>query len=210
MRRTTTTTKTIRSTMARFLIVISSLAAAPVTVHAGPIPYPNPGVENPVLYSFTATATGPITAYFMGTTAAYVNELTMLVNGVGTGIQGLNNHTSAIGEALDLGSVNAGDSIVFEMINLSPGGVGPWYSVKSMNSDGVNHVYSTDFGGDLLVPAGIFVAFEDLQGGGDLNYNDENFVFTNVSSSNNVPEPGSLALLGAALAGLAAARRRTR
>jgi len=79
-----------------------------------------------------------------------------------------------------------------------------------MNSDGVNHVYSTDFGGNSLVPAGTFVAFEDLQGGGDLNYNDENFVFTNVSTSNGVPEPGSLALLGAALAGLAVARRRKR
>jgi len=205
-----TTTRTIRSTIARLLITVSLFAAGPVAVHAGPIPYPTPGVENPVLYSFTATSTGTITAYFMGTTAAYENELTMLVNGVGTGIQGLNNQASPLGEALILGSVNAGDSIVFEMINLSPGGVGPWYSVKSMNSDGVNHVYSTDFGGNSLVPAGTFVAFEDLQGGGDLNYNDENFVFTNVSTSNGVPEPGSLALLGAALAGLAVARRRKR
>ena len=209
-RRTIATTKVIRSMMVRLLSALLLIAAGPVVVHAGPIPYANTGVENPVLYSFTATATGPVTAYFYGSTAAYTNELTMLVNGVGTGLQGLNTQTSLHGDAFVLGSVNAGDAIVFEMINILPGGVGPWYSDKSLNSDGVNHVYSTDFGGDALIPAGPYVAFEDLQGGGDRNYNDETFVFTNVSASNNVPEPGSVALVGIALAGLAVSRRRKR
>jgi hypothetical protein len=169
---------------------------------AGPIPYANVGVQNPALYTFTAANTGNVTAYFYGSTAGYTNELTMLVNGVATGIVGLNNHTSAHGLALNFGSVNAGDVLVFEMINLSPGGVGPWYSDKSLNSDGINHVYSTNFGGDFAIPVGTFVAFEDLPGGGDLNYNDETFVFTNVSTS--VPEPATLLLaaLGLGLMGL--------
>ena len=78
-------------------MAVSLLAAGPSAVNAGPIPYPDAGTENPVLYSFTAAATGDITAYFYGSTAAYVKQLTMLVNGVPTGIQGLNSHTSAHG-----------------------------------------------------------------------------------------------------------------
>jgi hypothetical protein len=185
---------------------LATLAAAVFgfsgTASADAIPYANVGVENPSLYTFTAANTGDVTAYFYGSTAGYTNELTMLVNGVATGIYGLNNHTSAHGLTLNFGSVNAGDTLVFEMINLSPGGVGPWYSDKSMNSDGVNHVYSTNFTGDFAIPVGTFVAFEDLPSGGDLNYNDETFVFTNVSTT--VPEPATLLLasLGLGLMGL--------
>lgn len=175
--------------------------------NAGTIPYPNPGVANPVDYTFTAASTGDITAYFYGSTAAYTNDLTMLVNGVATGIEGLNNHTSPYGLALDFGAVNAGDTLVFELNNISPGGIGPWYSDKSLNSDGVNHVYSTDFAGDGFIPAGTFVSFEDLPNGGDLNYNDEDFVFTNVATS--VPEPTSLLLLAIGIGGLLLARRKT-
>lgn len=173
---------------------------------AGPIPYPNAGVQNAASYSFTAASTGAITAYFYGSTAGYTNELTLLVNGVATGVQGLNNHTSPYGTSLVLGYANAGDVLVFKMVNISPGGVGPWYSDTSMNSDKINHVYSTDFAGDSIIPAGTFVAFEDLPGGGDFNYNDETFVFSNVAT--HVPEPMTLLLAGLGILGLAATRRK--
>lgn len=187
-------------------VTTSFVMLAPV--QAGPIPYPTPGVENAANYTFTAAASGDIVAYFYASTAGYTNELRLLVNGVDTGIQGLNNQTSAYGTSLNFGAVTAGDLLTFVMVNLSPGGVGPWYSDKSMNSDGIQHVYSTDFAGAGAVPAGTFVAFEDLVGGGDLNYNDETFVFTNVAVS--VPEPGSLALLAIAMLGAAGATRRRR
>ena len=187
----------------------AALAASSLCAHAGPIPYPNAGVENPTLYSFTATSTGNIGAYFFsGGGASYTNELTMLVNGVATGIQGLNNQTSAYGAYLDLGTVTAGDVLVFVMVNLSPGGIGPWYSDKSLNSDGINHIYSTDFAGDGTVPGGTYVAFEDLDGGGDFNYNDLAFVFTNVSTSTGVSSPSPLSLLIAAGAAAALLRRK--
>jgi hypothetical protein len=188
---------------------LAGLMGVASVASAGPIPYANVGVQNPTNYVFTAAATGNITAYFYGSTAGYINDLSMLVNGVATGITGLNNHTSPYGLALNLGSVTAGDVLVFRLNNISPGGVGPWYSNTAMNSDGVNHVYSTDFAGDAIIPAGTFVAFEDLTGGGDLNYNDEDFVFTNVRSSTSVPEPTTVLLFMLGLGGMLLVRRQS-
>lgn len=193
--------------------VFAALSAAAIlalaaNAQAVPTPYSPPGTPNGVTYTFTAASTGTLIAYFAGSTAAYTNEITMLVNGIATGIQGLNNHTSAYGAQLNFGSVTLGDTLVFELVNLSPGGIGPWYSKQSMNSDGVNHVYSAAYGGDISVPAGTFVAFEDLPRGGDFNYRDESFVFTNVATATNIPEPASLALLGLGIAGIAIGRRK--
>ena len=188
---------------------LAGLLGVASVASAGPIPYANVGVENASTYTFIAAATGNITAYFYGSTAGYTNDLSMLVNGVDTGIRGLNNHTSPYGLALDLGPVTAGDVLVFRLNNISPGGVGPWYSNKAMNYDGVNHVYSTDFAGDLVIPAGTFVAFEDLPYGGDLNYNDEDFVFTNVRAVTGVPEPTTVLLFALGLGGMLFVRRKT-
>jgi hypothetical protein len=186
--------------------VAGILAVSALTAQAGPIPYPNPGTLNPVTYAFTAAGTGDVVAYFWGSTAGYTSTLSLLVNGVDTGIVGLNNHTSAYGEALNFGSVNAGDSLVFRLNVQTTGDF--WYSDTGLNYDGVNHVYATDFAGDFVIPAGTFVAFEDLPFGGDLNYNDEDFVFTNIRDVRDVPEPLSAMLLGAGLLGVVAIRRR--
>jgi hypothetical protein len=164
------------------------------TANATPTAYPNSGTPNPAVYTFTAANTGSIIAYFAGSTASFVNDISMMVNGVATGVYGLPS-TSAYGASFNMGSVTAGDTIVFEMRNISPGGIGPWYSDMTLNSDGINHIYSNLYGGDSLVPAGVYVAFEDLPGGGDFNYHDQNFVFTNVNAT-GVPEPSSLLLLG--------------
>lgn len=187
-------------------LLAGALALSALTAQAGPIPYPNPGVLNPVNYAFTAASTGDVVAYFWGSTASYSSTLSLLVNGVDTGIVGLHNHSSVYGDSLNFGSVNAGDSLVFRLNVLSTGDI--WFSDTGLNYDGVNHVYSTDFAGDAFIPAGVFVSFEDLPFGGDFNYNDEDFVFTNILDAGQVPEPFSVLLLGGALVGMAAVRRR--
>ncbi len=170
-----------------------------LNVKADAIPYSNSGTQNFDSYTFTATSTGQIDAYFYGATAAYTNTLTMLVNGVATpetSVGVLHNHSSNIGDFVNLGFVNEGDIITFQLNVLTTGKT--WYSDDSLNSDEINHTFSTSFLGDAEnnVPAGTYVGFEDLIRGGDFDYDDEAFVFTNISA---VPEPETYAML---LAGL--------
>ena len=194
----------MKSIIVKYLSVAAIVASG--FAHAAPTPYAPAGTENAVTYSFTAASTGSLIGYFAGSTAAYENELTMLVNGVATGLSGLNNKTSVYGQSFNFGEVVAGDSLVFVLTNIVPGSIGPWYSQASMNSDLVNHVYSAFYAGDAELSAGTYVSFEDLPNGGDFNYNDISFVFSNVAT--DVPEPASIALLGLGMLGVAMARRK--
>ena len=186
------------------------------------IPYACCGY-NATTYTFTAAATGEVDAYFAGSTASYDNEMGLLVNGVSTGIIGLDNHTSAVGDELVLGSVHAGDTLVFVLQNNTLGANA--YSDPAMNvsyddgpaagtTDGHNHVYATPYTATSpildSIPTGIFVAFEDLRfPSSDYNYNDETFVFTNTSETSSVPEASTWAMMlaGFSVLGFAAIRR---
>ena len=173
------------------------------SARADAIPYPTPGVLNPAVYTFTAIATGDIIAYFAGSTAAFSNTLGLRVNGVSTGIFGLDNHTSALGASLDLGHANAGDVLTFV---LRIGGVVDIYSNPALNAAydggiGTQHIYSTPYTATspiiASIPVGTFASFEDLSfPSSDLNYNDLDFVVTNVAVS--VPGP----IVGTGLSGI--------
>ena len=175
---------------------------------AGPIPYPNPGTIAPEQV-FQTPVSGDVTAYFYGSTAAFSEQIGLLVNGVQQGSWGLANHTSSFGQAFHLGTVTAGDTLVFALMVADTGYT--LYSDSRFNPDGINHVYSTAFDGatnnGVLIPAGTFVGFEDsLQSFSDLNYNDETFVFTTTT-----PEASSLLLtsFGILAAGFGGWRRKS-
>ena len=193
----------LKTTVAAALLTLTAAGSA----FADVIPYPGAGTQNPVTYTFTSNG-GDILAYFAGTGASYNETLGLLIDGVDSGITGLPNHGVNVGDSLDFGTIAAGKTLTFYINVVTTGDV--FYSDKSLNTDGVNHVYSTSFSGSGSIPAGTYVAFEDLNGGGDLNYFDETFVFTNVATTPSVPEPANMALLvgGLGLLGFMARRRR--
>lgn len=171
--------------------------------------YPNPGTVNADTYTFTAANDGDIVAYFAYDGAGYDNVLGLLVNGVDTGITGLPNNSTVPGTALNFGPVNAGDVLTFYINVLTTGDT--FFSDPTLNSDGINHVYAVGYaGGEFGIPAGVYVGFEDILGGGDLDYEDLAFVFTNVGVTTGVPEPATWGLMiaGFGMVGFAVRRRK--
>jgi len=197
-----------------FLLSSLFLSAA-LHATADPVIYQNAGLIA-ASHSLIAASTGEVNAYFYGTTANDDESLGLLVNGVSTGIWGLENHAATYGQELSFGSVNAGSALTFQIFVQNTG-----YTLTSdpaLNADGINHAYTRSFGNGII-PAGTFIGFEDLMLGdpSDLNYTDETFVVTNVAAAaaapqfrpfaqvSEAPEPGSVAstglgFLGAALA----------
>jgi MYXO-CTERM domain-containing protein len=188
---------------------------------ADEIPYGPVGTPISVNYTFTATNTGEIDAYFAGSDAGYTEYLGMLDNGVlaTPTIDALNNQISAIGQEADLGQVTAGDTVTFVIhVDNTDGDI---YSDAALNlpydlngSDGHNHVYSTAYTATSPifpgVPVGTFVSFEDLPfPNSDFDYNDTTFVVTNVSVA-APDESSSLILLGVGLAAIGLVQRRRR
>jgi hypothetical protein len=189
------------------LAAVLALAGMTSAANAAIPVYPSPGVANPVVYGFNATATGDVMAYFAGSSAGYTSEIGLSVNGGPVGLFCLNNKTSALGASCNLGAVTIGDTLEFILKVFN---TGAFYSSNALNNPGSqNHIYSTPYaGGDFGIPAGIYVGFEDLPNLGDKDYNDHQFVFTNVGGG-VVPEPATWAMLiaGFGMVGFAMRRR---
>ena len=147
----------------------------------------------------------PIRVYFVDEGAAYRNQLGVSIAEAGHGRNGssplidpLSNgrlifpdasyanppdgltpggplHT---GDFVELGNVSQGNQLDFFLISDGANGVGGGNNVlrnfAELNSDGLQHVITAYFREDY--PGYILIGFEDIVGGGDLDYNDCLFV----------------------------------
>jgi hypothetical protein len=201
--------RTQEKEMRRFAIALTCLAlsAGSSALYADQIPYPNQGTIAPTV-TLTASATGDVMGYFYSASAGDTDYVGIYDVTTGT-FSGwfFNNQTTAPGTPQNFGHVNANDTLVVELQNANLDYT-VFASDPAYSADGVNHAYITAFSGNGSIPMGIFVGMEDLpNGGSDFDYNDDTFVFTNVSDP-SVPEPSSLALLGTGVLSAAGMVRR--
>ena len=204
-----------KSLLAGVFAVVVACASGSMADAGTVIPYPNPGTINPETYTFTATATGNIVGYLYSANAADVDQIAMSVNGGAPGPFGIVN-TSPVGTSFNFGPVTIGDTITFVLQNTTE--VALFSSIPGNNADGQQHIYSAAYTNPgpyqvLGIPTGTFVAFEDRLGSpfnagisipSDFDYNDNSFVFTNVSITltSETPLPAALPLFATGLGAL--------
>lgn len=182
-----------------------------------------PAQATPILEQTLIATGGDVVVTFVSNGAGMASEL-WLDGSVGDELGAIfDNWTTAIGSTMNLGSFADGTELVFKLVVEKTGNV--FYTgAASRNPDGLVHARLEDATGQVIV------GFEDLFGGGDLDYDDLVFAFTNVlpaSSSSttanegatsgegtlapvNVDEPSSLVMLGCGLSVLVVAMKRKR
>jgi hypothetical protein len=168
----------------------------------------DPAAAVPVLGGTLVYAGGDISIAVIGAAAAFHNFLDVYSAGgvllidlpienhgdfglIGVGDPPFTLTAAAVAAA----GIVPGDEMVFGIF-VSNTGFTYLMGPGTRNPDGIEHAKVDDLGGGLFV-----VGFEDLFGGGDLDFDDTLFEFRGGLRS-RVPAPASLVLLGSALAGL--------
>jgi Domain of unknown function (DUF4114)/PEP-CTERM motif len=152
---------------------------------------------------------GAVEATFLGSDAGYFNTLFLYspAPSVPGGIY-LFDKDSDYGASVDLGEFDAGTELVFRLL-VKNTGLNFYSGAGSDNPDSLPHAMAvtTLLSDDSYLTT---VGFEDLRGGGDLDYNDFMFSLSNVIDPPAIPEPSVLLLLAIGLIGLSVMGRRRR
>ena len=176
-----------------------------------------PAQATPVLEQTLIATGGDVVVTFVSNGAAMASEL-WLDGDNGDELGAIfDNWTTAVGTSMNLGSFADGTELVFKLLVEQTGNV--FFSGSaSRNPDGLVHAVLESATG------GVLVGFEDLFGGGDRDYDDLVFAFTNVvptdsagttgavgaTGSVSADEPSNLLMLGGGLSMLVFAIRRKR
>ena len=148
---------------------------------------------------------GYVTAEFLGSDAGYFNSLYLDSPDADARFV-FDKETPLNLGPVDLGRFAAGTELIFRL-DVRNTGLSFFTGDADRNIDGIAHALATT----MLDDAGTYittVGFEDLRGGGDLDFNDFEFRLTNVIDPVPVAAPPVPALLAMGLLGLGYQRRR--
>lgn len=144
-----------------------------------------PAQAVPITEQTLITTGGNVIVTFVSNGAGFTSEL-FLDGPLGEEFGAIfNNFTTDEGTSVDLGGFAAGTELIFKLIVKQTGDV--FYTgLSSRNADAIGHAAIDEGEGQVLV------GFEDMFGGGDFDYNDLVFAFTNVVFT-SAPDPESTA-----------------
>jgi len=207
----------------RLSIGIRGILLALVAI--GALAWATPSLAIPIFGANVIVAnTGNVTLTYLGHSSSSIPDSLYLEtpsNGLG---MLFNSQTTLVGTTFNLGTFTQGTELVFRLYaedtttttTTTPGPGGTMTTTTtttptprnyytgpaSRNPDGIAHAIVDD----QYALNTTYVGFEDIFGGGDLDYDDLKFSFTNTRSE-TLPEPATLLLFGTGLGTLALTRR---